>query len=111
MSVTAYRRALEGRLGELPEAVQVLLAPTDYNGAFGEDEPDELYFFARMVVGPANTEVEDRIDELVDRVPKLVANDRQLGGLVSDVAVTRCSGHMPFPNETLGVQWTIRVTR
>jgi hypothetical protein len=116
LNITKYRRAISDVLGETGHDVRVQLAPLDYNnpgGSFGGGV-EELKFTARVVVGEPTEAADAVVDELVDKVPDLIAADRQLGGACSDADVTYCSGHRLYasgPNEPplAGAEWTVKV--
>lgn len=114
--MTKYRKALAEVLRETGHEVRVQLAPLDYGkagGSFGE-LVDELKLNARIIVGEPTDTADAVVDDLVDKVPELVAADRQLGGVCSDADVTYCSGHRlyasgPGEQPLAGAEWTVKV--
>lgn len=115
MKVTEIREAVSDRLDSFGE-VQVWIVPTEYGKSFGEIS--EIKLGAKIVVGPtSDREVEARIDDLFEAVPDIIADDRTLGGLATDVDVKSCTGHRmyskPGPDgqqdPMLGAEWTLVV--
>ncbi len=116
LNITKYRKALAEALKDTGGEVRVQLAPLDYanqGGTFGGGL-EEIKLNARIIVGEPTDAADALVDTLVDKVPELVAADRQLGGVCSDADVTYCSGHRlyasgPGEQPLAGAEWTVKV--
>lgn len=106
--VTEIRRALAA----LAEGSTVAPGPTEYAPGNGLDR---CRFDVLLLVGPSDDEdAQARLDELIapSGLKELLERDRSLGGLVSDLAVARCSGwqiHRRAGGEQLGATWSVDV--
>lgn len=110
------RMALRQTLASVPDAdVRVIPAVDEFADGAGLDLLGFNVLVTTGMIG--DPEAEDRMDELLDPeggIRRLLESDRTLDGLVSDVAVKRCSGYQTFPGKDagalalLGATWFVR---
>ena len=111
-SVTEIRKAIRELLADVPGTVQVLAGPSEYATGPGFDK---LGFVVSIHVGPPSPKGEETLDELIapSGVKATLEADDKLGGLVSDLTVTRSSGHrlfeLPSAEQVLGAEWTVQI--
>lgn len=93
--------------------VRVAPGPVEYDPCGGIDT---AAFVVRAIVGLAGDEhAENTLDELIQpegarSIKALLEADHDLGGLVVDTAVTRCTGWQLFrqgEHDALGATWTV----
>ena len=113
MSATQVRRALEERVGALHREATVEAAPgtVDYDAA-GPGSHSVAYQITVLVGLPRYEAVRRALDRLIepDGVKAALEQDRTLGGLVTDLSVTKCSGyqlHRRDETDLLGATWTV----
>lgn len=107
---TPIRRELATAVAELDAKVQVTPGPIEYD----DRGLDRMRFDVTLIVGePQDTTAQEYLDELLDPegVKRMLEADRRLGGLVSDLSVTACTGylvHGPPERPRLGATWTVQ---
>lgn len=115
MNHTAVRSALEVQCKQDDDIqVKALLAPTEFGLTFGEEEPDEVKFVVKVLVGRPDDANEELVDDLFTEIPRRLAKDRTLGELVADASVLAWSGHRLFQDSPqqppiLGAEWKVKV--
>ncbi len=95
--------------------IEVVPGEVDYDQAFG-GEADNWTLTIRAFVGmTTDIGAQKKLDALIAHggVKAAAESDRTLGGLVSSLAVTKCSGYRTYKRADgqmlLGAEWTVSV--